>query len=104
MGRPEGLSVGWLSVGWLSVGWLSVGWLSVLVWCEGRRSPTSIAHSRVTITHVLNHASDDDEKCAPSRLTCEQVDDLEALLEVRNDGVGGHVAPVGVVVVAVVAG
>ena len=32
------------------------------------------------------------------------MDDLEALLEMRDDGVGGHVAPVGVVVVAVVAG
>ena len=36
--------------------------------------------------------------------TREQVDDLQPLLEVRHDGVGGHVAPMRVVVVAVVAG
>ena len=34
--------------------------------------------------------------------TCKHVDDLEAVLEVSDDGVGGHIGAVGVVIVAVV--
>ena len=40
--------------------------------------------------------------CGWTTYTCEHVDDLEPLLEMRDDRVGGHVGVVRVVVVAVV--